>query len=101
MVTEAAQFNARQKPVRVLNPFFSLQGGSLDNLLAFENIEVPGWSRRHPAIAGLLAAVLIGAATGLLLLATRRIHLRQGFAHGPAMLLGALIVFTFASLPQS
>ena len=62
---------------------------------------VLGWFSLHTAIAGLLAAVLIGAATGLLLLATRRIHLRQGFAHGPAMLLGALIVFTFASLPQS
>ncbi len=43
VVSEAVQFNARQKPVRVLNPFFSLQGESLDDLLAFENIETPGW----------------------------------------------------------
>lgn len=43
VVTEAVQFNARQKSARVLNPFFSLLGGSLDDLLAFENIEAPGW----------------------------------------------------------
>ncbi|ROO52730.1 leader peptidase (prepilin peptidase)/N-methyltransferase [Micromonospora sp. Llam0] len=52
------------------------------------------------AFAGLIAATLIGTATGLVLLATRRIHLRQGFAHGPAMMLGALLAFTLASLPQ-
>jgi YD repeat-containing protein len=44
VVTEASPFNARQKPVRVLNPFFSLLGGSLDDQLGFESIEAPGWT---------------------------------------------------------
>lgn len=44
---------------------------------------VLGWFSLSAAVAGLLAAILIGDAVGLLLLATRRIHLRQGFAHGP------------------
>jgi RHS repeat-associated protein len=45
VISEAVQFNARQKPSRILNPCFSLQGGStLDDLLAFENIEAPGWN---------------------------------------------------------
>jgi len=43
-VSGAALFNARQKPVRTLNPFFTLQSGSLDELLAFESIEAAGWS---------------------------------------------------------
>ena len=43
VVTAATQFNARQKPARVLNPFFTLRGGSLGDLLAFEDIEAPGW----------------------------------------------------------
>jgi hypothetical protein len=44
VVSEAVQFNARQKPARILNPFFSLQPGkTLDELLAFENIESPDW----------------------------------------------------------
>jgi leader peptidase (prepilin peptidase)/N-methyltransferase len=51
---------------------------------------VLGWFSVRVAVAGLLAAILIGAVVGLLLLATRSIRLRQGFAHGPAMLLGAL-----------
>ncbi len=50
------------------------------------------------AVAGLLATALIGAIAGLVLLTTRRIHLRQGFAHGPALVSGALIVFALASL---
>ncbi len=55
VVTGATQFNARQKPARVINPYFSLSNarpadgrgtgaeGLLDDLLAFENIEAPGW----------------------------------------------------------
>jgi prepilin signal peptidase PulO-like enzyme (type II secretory pathway) len=46
----------------------------------------------------MIATVLIGAAVGLLLLATRHIHLRQGYAHGPAMLLGALLVFALTAV---
>jgi leader peptidase (prepilin peptidase)/N-methyltransferase len=60
---------------------------------------VLGWFSLSSAVAGLIAAVLIGAVVGLLLLATRHIHLRQGFAHGPAMLLGALLVFALTALP--
>ena len=44
VVTEAVQFNARENAARVLNPFFSLLVGSLDDQLAFENIEAPGWT---------------------------------------------------------
>jgi leader peptidase (prepilin peptidase)/N-methyltransferase len=58
---------------------------------------VLGWFSLSAAIAGLIAAVLIGGIVGLLLLATRRIHPRQGFAHGPAMLLGALLVFALTA----
>ena len=44
VVQEATRFNARQKPSQVLNPCFSrLAGDSLDDLLAFENIEATGW----------------------------------------------------------
>ncbi|MBI2927403.1 MAG: VCBS repeat-containing protein [Verrucomicrobia bacterium] len=43
-VTGAALFNARMQAARVINPFFSLQRGStLDDLLAFENIEASDW----------------------------------------------------------
>jgi leader peptidase (prepilin peptidase)/N-methyltransferase len=57
-----------------------------------------GWFSLTSAVGGLVAAVLIGGVAGLLLLATRHIHLRQGFAHGPAMLLGALLVFALTAL---
>jgi RHS repeat-associated protein len=44
VVTGAVLFNARQKPSRTLNPFFSLQPGStLDDLLSYESIEDPAW----------------------------------------------------------
>lgn len=52
-----------------------------------------GWFSIRAAITGLIAAVLVAAVVGLALLASRRIRLRQGFAHGPAILLGALLVF--------
>jgi leader peptidase (prepilin peptidase)/N-methyltransferase len=58
---------------------------------------VLGWFSLSAAVAGLIAAVAVGGVGGLLLLATRRIHLRQGFAHGPAMLLGALLVFALTA----
>ena len=44
VVSGAVQFNARQQPTRVLNPYFSLLNGSLDDLLTFENIEAPDWT---------------------------------------------------------
>jgi RHS repeat-associated protein len=42
-VNGAVQFNARQKPARALNSFFTTRNGSLEELLAFENIEAPNW----------------------------------------------------------
>ena len=42
-VSQATRFNLRQKPAHVLNPFFSLQGGTLEELLAYEATEAPGW----------------------------------------------------------
>ena len=43
-VKEAVTFNQRLKPARVLNPFYSLLSGSLDDQLAYESIEAPGWA---------------------------------------------------------
>jgi YD repeat-containing protein len=54
-VSEATLFNARQKAVRALNPFFTLQIGSLDQLLAFENIETPGWQGQFHADGSLVS----------------------------------------------
>lgn len=45
VVSGAVLFNARQAPARMLNPFFTtLAGTNLDDLLAYESIESPGWS---------------------------------------------------------
>ncbi|MBL9167631.1 MAG: VCBS repeat-containing protein [Verrucomicrobiales bacterium] len=43
VVSEAVMFNARQQPERILNPFFSLRRGSLDEQLGYEHIEEAGW----------------------------------------------------------
>lgn len=43
VVSGATRFNARERPSQVLNPYFSLSGGSLDALLAYEDIEFPAW----------------------------------------------------------
>ncbi|HTL58005.1 MAG TPA: toxin TcdB middle/N-terminal domain-containing protein [Candidatus Limnocylindrales bacterium] len=44
VVTGAVLFNARQKPSRTLNPYFTLKAGAtLDDLLDYESIEEPGW----------------------------------------------------------
>ncbi|MGO8678836.1 MAG: toxin TcdB middle/N-terminal domain-containing protein [Limisphaerales bacterium] len=44
VVSGATLFNARQKPGRTLNPFFTLKGGTtLDELLDYESIEDPAW----------------------------------------------------------
>ena len=45
VVGGAVLFNARQKPSRTLNPYFSLQSGTtLDDLLGYESIEDPAWT---------------------------------------------------------
>ncbi|HVV70782.1 MAG TPA: hypothetical protein VHI52_04665, partial [Verrucomicrobiae bacterium] len=47
VVQEATLFNARQKASRILNPYFSLlTGTTLDELLAYENIEAADWKGR-------------------------------------------------------
>ncbi|MEI7935495.1 MAG: toxin TcdB middle/N-terminal domain-containing protein [Verrucomicrobiota bacterium] len=61
VVSEATQFNARQKPSRTLNPFFSLLGGSLEDLLAFENIETSGWQGQFQNDGSLLNLGLASA----------------------------------------
>jgi RHS repeat-associated protein len=44
VVSEAVQFNARQKPAVTLNPYFSqIVGADLNALLGFEDISAPGW----------------------------------------------------------
>jgi RHS repeat-associated protein len=43
-VKGAVRFNARQKPAEALNPFYSSLTGTLDEQLAFESIEAPGWT---------------------------------------------------------
>jgi RHS repeat-associated protein len=61
VISEAALFNSRQKPALTLNPCFSLAGGStLDDLLAFENIEASGWQGTFQAGSSLVS---LGLAT--------------------------------------
>jgi len=44
VVSGATLFNARLKPARTLNPFFTLKAGTtLDELLDYESIEDPAW----------------------------------------------------------
>ncbi|MBC8233575.1 VCBS repeat-containing protein [bacterium] len=44
-VSNATLFNARQKPASVLQPFYTqIQGVTLDELLAFEDINASGWT---------------------------------------------------------
>jgi prepilin signal peptidase PulO-like enzyme (type II secretory pathway) len=47
--------------------------------------------------AGLAAGVLIGAVIGLGLAGARRLRWRQRYAHGPAILAGALLAFCWAA----
>jgi len=58
-----------------------------------------GWFGMRAALLGLLAATLLSAIGGMAMLVTCRIHLRQAFAHGPAMLAGALITFALLTPP--
>ena len=61
VVTGAMLFNARQKMAVTLNPFFTSQTGSLDQLLEFENIEAPGWSGAFHLNGSLVALNLSSA----------------------------------------
>jgi leader peptidase (prepilin peptidase)/N-methyltransferase len=53
-----------------------------------------GWWGLTAVFTGLAATVLLFAATAVTLLATRRITRHQAIAHGPAILLGALIAYS-------
>jgi len=61
VVGGAVLFNARQKPVRTLNPFFTAQSGSLEELLAFESIEAPNWRGQFVGDGGLATLDLASA----------------------------------------
>jgi RHS repeat-associated protein len=61
VVRGAVQFNARQKVARTLNPFFTLQSGSLEEMLAFENIETAGWGGQFHENGSLVTLELAGA----------------------------------------
>jgi len=62
IISEATVFNARQKPLAVLNPCFSLNGGStLSDLLAFESIEAPGWQGSFQLYSNLVSLDLSAA----------------------------------------
>ena len=62
VISGAVQFNAREKPAHTLNPCFSLQGAAtLDGLLAFENIEDPGWQGQFEQNGTLVSLTLAGA----------------------------------------
>jgi len=61
VVNGAMFFNARAKPVRALNPFFTLRTGSLDQLLDFENIEASGWQGQFHVAGGLVSLNLDAA----------------------------------------
>ncbi len=62
VISGAVQFNAREKPARSLNPCFSLEGGAtLDEFLAFENIEDPGWQGQFEQNGTLVSLTLARA----------------------------------------
>ena len=61
VVTGAVLFNDRGKPVRALSPCFTVRAGSLDELLAFESIEAPGWQGHFHVNGSLLSLNLASA----------------------------------------
>lgn len=60
-VKAATLFNARQKPQLVVNPYFSTLSGDLDEQLAFENIEAPGWQGQFHKEGALFSLTLATA----------------------------------------
>ena len=60
-VRGAVQFNARMGVSYALNPFYSVQGETLHELLKFEDIQVPGWQGFFHE-DGLLVKLGLGAA---------------------------------------
>jgi leader peptidase (prepilin peptidase)/N-methyltransferase len=71
-----------------------------DVKLAFTSGLALGWLGLTAVFTGLAAAILLFAAAAATLLATRRIKRHQAIAHGPAILLGALIAYSiYAPIP--
>ncbi len=60
-VKGAVRFNARQKPAEALNPFYSSLTGTLDQQLAFESIEAPGWTGQF-ALSNALVSLNLASA---------------------------------------
>jgi RHS repeat-associated protein len=61
VVTGAQTFNARQKPSRLLNAFFSLQPGDIEAQLSFEDITAAGWQGAFQLDGGLVNRTLATA----------------------------------------
>ncbi len=80
LISGAVLFNARQKPRLAVNPCFStLPDDTLDALLAFENIESPGWQGQFvdeatPVTLGLETAPASVSEYDALLRETRTLH---------------------------
>ncbi|MHB1306150.1 MAG: toxin TcdB middle/N-terminal domain-containing protein [Limisphaerales bacterium] len=60
-VSGAVLFNARQKPARTLNPFFTRRTGSIEELLAFEAIAAPDWQGQFHQDGNLVSLDLASA----------------------------------------
>ncbi len=58
VVSSATIFNSRRTSMAVLNPFFSNSGVTLDDLLAYEEIEEPGWTGRFHEAGALVNLAL-------------------------------------------
>jgi RHS repeat-associated protein len=61
VVSGAVLFNPRQAPARTLNPHFTTLEGSLEEQLAYENIETPGWTGHFHHQGALLSLDLAAA----------------------------------------
>ncbi len=61
VVSGVALFNARLKASRALHPFFTKRAGTLAELLAFEDVEAPGWEGQFAEGAGLVTLNLATA----------------------------------------
>jgi leader peptidase (prepilin peptidase)/N-methyltransferase len=57
-----------------------------------------GWIGLHALVAGLIAAYLLAAVTGLALLAARRLTRKSALAFGPFLLAGALLIISISGV---
>jgi RHS repeat-associated protein len=78
-ISDVTLFNARQKPMRVLQPCFGTGTGTLEEQLAFEHVELPGWQGQFHrngelAVLGLNVAPATTNTYDALLRPTETIH---------------------------